>query len=104
MASQVGPADQVRPHAFTGAEAAARGAPARVAAVIVHQDKVAYTDWEPSKDVLQAFSYREDNQIMGLELLAIVIGPTTFSDILQNHNVRVWTDNAGASISRRLQN
>jgi len=73
----------------------ARGHPARVAAVLFFNGNVVYTDWQPSPAVLGAFSYREDNQIMGLELLAILVGLITFADILEGYDVRIWTDNAG---------
>jgi hypothetical protein len=73
----------------------ARGSPARVAAVLVKGHKVSYTDWAPPADLLRTFQAREDNQIMGQELLAIVVGLSTFAAELRGCAVRVWTDNAG---------
>ena len=42
------------------------------------------------------FLERGDNQIMGLELLAILFGMMTFSPLLVNRTFRIWTDNSGA--------
>ena len=41
------------------------------------------------------FAIRRDMQIMGLELLAIVLGLSTFVAERRSRVVRVWTDNAG---------
>ena len=39
---------------------------------------------------------REDNQIMGLELLAVALGLSSFSELVQGRHVVIHSDNAGA--------
>ena len=58
----------------------ARGHPARVAAVCCSQNQIKYTAWDVPSSVLRRFRERKDAQIMGLELLAIVVGITTFME------------------------
>ena len=74
----------------------ARGHPGHVAAVLANDSGIMYTDWAPPSEVLATFHNRNDNQIMGLEILAVVLGLCTFRDKLSGHLVRVWEDNAGA--------
>jgi hypothetical protein len=74
----------------------ARGSPPRVAAVLfMNGQPVRFTDMEPHSGLMQAFARRDDNQIMGLELLAILIGLYTFGYLLGGTVVRVWCDNVG---------
>ena len=73
----------------------ARGFPARLAAVLFCDGEILYTDWEPPTELLQLFVYRDDNQIMGLELLSIALGLSTFRDQISGRNIRVWSDNVG---------
>ena len=54
-----------------------------------------YTDWAPAETVLDTFVNRNDDQIMGKELLAIAVGLSTFAQQLAGRSVRVWTDNVG---------
>ena len=79
----------------------ARGNPPRVAAILFADGHVLYTDMEPSASTLACFRSRKDNQIMGLELLAIALGLSTFSMILRGRRVRVWSDNTGNEASLR---
>ena len=51
----------------------ARGHPARLAAVLLVDGEVLYTDWAPPSRLLDIFERRDGNQIMGLELLAIAL-------------------------------
>ena len=75
----------------------ARGFPPRVAAVIVEAGQgIEYTDWQPPRAVLKCFQSREDDQIMGLELLAVLVGMITFKERLRGKVVRIWEDNKGA--------
>ena len=46
---------------------------------------------------------RDDNQIMGLELLAILVGLETFTHKLKGASVRIWTDNAGGELALKKQ-
>ena len=48
---------------------------------------------------LQFFKRRSDNQIMGLELLAISLGLATFVDTLRGRKVIVHSDNTGSEVS-----
>jgi len=80
----------------------ARGTPPRVAAVLVEKGKeVCYTDWQPPISVLSKFQTRSDEQIMGLELLAVLLGFVTLRSRLKGKLVRVWEDNKGAEGSLR---
>ena len=73
----------------------ARGTPPRVGAVLVDGSYIAYCDRRTGQGVLDIFVTREDEQIMGQELLAIVVALATFRPAIRNRTVRVWTDNAG---------
>ena len=45
---------------------------------------------------LHLFRRRRDNQIMGLELLGVAFGMSTFESLLSNRNVVIHCDNSGA--------
>ena len=53
----------------------ARSTPPRVAAVLLIDRKVFWSDWEPEREVMELFKSRRDGQIMSLELLSIAFGP-----------------------------
>jgi hypothetical protein len=55
-----------------------------------------YSDAPVPDEWMDYFIQRNDAQIMGLELLAILFGLMTFSTLLANRTFRVWTDNSGA--------
>ena len=57
----------------------ARSTPPRVAAVLVADGRIEYSDFEPSKEVMRQFIRRGDNQIASLELLSIAFGFSTFA-------------------------
>ena len=46
--------------------------------------------------MLAIFRRRRDRQIMGLELMAISLGLSTFRDMLAHRNVIIYCDNRGA--------
>lgn len=69
--------------------------PARVASVLFDGGEVLYSDWEPTEQMLSFFYLRKDNQIMGLEVLAVALGLSTFAERLRGKTVRVWIDSAG---------
>ena len=73
----------------------ARGTPPRVAAVLATSERLCFSDWMPSEDVLANFVERRDAQIMGLELLAVVFGLCTFLDDVRGKYVRIYIDNTG---------
>ena len=79
----------------------ARGSPPRLAAVVLVDGRSCYTDWAPPSELLEFFRNRSDNQIMGLELLAIALGLSTFSALIRGRRVCVWSDNAGSEAATR---
>jgi hypothetical protein len=74
----------------------ARGQPPRLAAVLICDGRISYTDWEPDADLLGFFRARKDNQIMALELLALALGLSTFGAQCRERRVRLFSDNVGA--------
>ena len=58
-----------------------------------------YTDYAPPSQLLEIFRSRQDNQIMGLELLAIALALCTFADMLKGRRVCMWSDNVGSEKS-----
>ena len=66
-----------------------------LAELLFHEGKVQHTDWAPPESLTDLLKTRNDAQIMGLELLAIALGLSTFGNQLRGKCVRVWTDNAG---------
>ena len=60
-----------------------------------------YTCMRAPDELLQQFRHRRDNQIMGLELLAISMGLGTFRWLLEGRYVVVHCDNSGAEVSVR---
>ena len=55
----------------------------------------------PSSALMGTLVQREDEQIMGQELLAILLGLCTFKPFLKDKLVRVWTDNTGGEGAMR---
>ena len=74
----------------------AAGAPARVAAVLWVDGRVLYTDCAPPEAVVRHWKVREDQQIMGLELLSIALGLSSFEQFLMGRCVVIHSDNTGA--------
>lgn len=74
----------------------ARGEPPRIAAVLFVDGRLLFSDLKPDDSVMQHFFDRKDSQIMGLELLAIALGLSTFAKQLRGRRVVVWSDNSGA--------
>ena len=79
------PREQERAELFCDA----RGYPARIAAVLCVHAEIFYTAWDVPDDVLATFCPREDQQIMGLELMAVVFGLHTFLPRIQGLKVCV---------------
>ena len=48
------------------------------------------------EDILAFFNVRKDNQIMGLELLAISLGLSSFEHLLKKRRVVIHSDNTGS--------
>ena len=74
----------------------ARGQPARCAAVLFIDGKCRYTDGQPSQKYRALLDKRQDNQIMSLEIMAVALGLSTFSEVLKGRKVVVYSDNTGA--------
>ena len=76
----------------------ARGEPPHLGAVLVMGRTWYWTHVQPSKEVLQHFHRRSDNQIMALELLSISLGMSTFEHLIANKCVVVHSDNTGSEV------
>ena len=74
----------------------ASGSPAHLGAVLFIDGVWYWTHLEPGQHILQWFERRGDQQIMGLELLAISLGMCTFEHLLRGRNVVVHCDNTGS--------
>jgi len=74
----------------------ARGSPARIAAVLYADGSWLYTDLAPDPDVMRQFKARDDNQIAGLEMLAVALGVSTWDRLIQGRSLRVFSDNTVA--------
>ena len=80
----------------------ASGGSARLGAVLFADGKWFWTSTTVKERICEYFRHRRDNQIMGLELLAITLGLETFSEILQRRDVIIHCDNSGAEVARLL--
>ena len=74
----------------------ASGAPAHLGAVLFNDDNCFFTHFVPPAELMAQFRRRKDNQIMGLELLSISLGLSTFERLIQGRNVIVHSDNTGS--------
>jgi len=70
--------------------------PAHVAAVLFTNDGTVFSDWQPTEEFMEIFTPRSDHQIMGLEMVAIALGISTFKDYLRDKHVMLFSDNVGA--------
>ena len=78
----------------------ASGYPAYLGAVLLLEDKCYFTHLEPPEYLLEKFKRRRDNQIMGLELLSISLGLSTFDELIRGRNVVIHSDNTGSEVCR----
>ena len=78
----------------------AAGHPAHLGAVLFMDGQCGWTHMAVDQHVRESFrmQQRQDNQIMGLELLAISLGFCTFSDKLKGRRVVVHSDNTGSEV------
>jgi len=74
----------------------AAGAPARVAAVLWVDGQWLFSDGPPPAKVLELWTVRADQQIMGLELLSIALALSVFEEQLRGRKVVIRSDNSGA--------
>ena len=74
----------------------AASTPPKVAAILFTEDgKPVFTRLDVDNKLKAKFEQRDDNDIMGLEILAIIVGVATFAKQLNNKYVKIWTDNTG---------
>ena len=76
----------------------ARGEPPHLGAVLITHDKCLWTHYQPTPEIVQHFRSRKDNQIMGMELLSIVLGIHSFSTDIMGMPVVIHSDNAGSEV------
>jgi len=74
----------------------ARSTPPRVAAVLLKDRRVWYSDVAPPRRILQVLRNRNDGQIMSLEILSIAFGISVMEELCSDCNVVVYSDNVGA--------
>ena len=77
----------------------AAGNPAHLGVVIFFPSMCYWTHADPPEGSLAWFTRRGDNQIMGLELMAISLGLSTFGHMLKGCKVIVHCDNKGAEVT-----
>ncbi len=76
----------------------ARGSPAHLGAVLFADGRCFWTHMAPPRSVVDRFRRRSDQQIMGLELLAISLGLCSFESLLRGRNVITHSDNKGSEV------
>ena len=76
----------------------AAGRHAHLGFVIFIDGECYWTHMSTPTDILKRFRYKEDSQIMGLELLAIALGLSTFGSMIRNRNVVIHSDNTGSEV------
>ena len=76
----------------------ASGSPGHLGAVLFDGQCCEWTHAGVPEHVLECFRRREDNQIMGLELLAIALAIGSFKERLRSRRVVVHCDNTGAEV------
>jgi len=76
----------------------ARGEPPHLAAVLFDGERRWFTHCEPPSCIMDSFRRRRDNQIMGLELLSISLGLSTFEAQLRDRQTVVYSDNTGSEV------
>ena len=82
-------------HIFTDA----RSTPPRLSAVAQLDGKTVYTDLAPAASLLALLKPRADQQIMALEILAVILGLQTIGPLVVDACVHVWVDNtAGEAV------
>ena len=74
----------------------AAGDPARVAAIAWDRGATYYADCEPPAAITRRWSERNDQQIMGLELLSIALALSSFEWLCKSRKVVIYSDNTGA--------
>ena len=73
------------------------------AAVLFHGKRVSHCKKEVPEQLCKGFSKRNDDQIMALEMCAILAGLLNFESEIKQQNVRIYTDNVGGKCALRKQ-
>ena len=68
--------------------------PPYLGCVVFVDQNVCWTHGAPPAEVMECFRSRRDGQIMGLELLAVTLGLSTFGSMLEGRRVVVHCDNS----------
>jgi hypothetical protein len=76
----------------------ASGYPAHLGAVLLLEGRCCFTHYVPPQELMAKFKSRKDNQIMGLELLSISLGLSTFAELLRGRKVVIHSDNTGSEV------
>ena len=85
---------KVRPHVQLLSDAA--GNNGRLAAVLIDEHGVAWhTAMDTPAEWAAWFVERTDKQILGLELLSVILGLETFRKQIEDKNITIYTDNTG---------
>ena len=71
----------------------------RIVSLLICVCRHFYCDMEPPESLMKFFRKRGDKQITSLEILAIALGISTFSDMIANRRLIVFSDNRGAERS-----
>jgi hypothetical protein len=79
----------------------AAGAPPRLAAVLLHDGELHFCQCDVPERLARQFVHRDDAQIMGLEMLALALGLSSFGGWLQGRRILLWSDNKGAELVTR---
>ena len=79
----------------------AAGHPAHLGAVLLIDKECFWTHMAVPEDILNSFKARKDNQIMGLELLSISLGLSSFERLLRKKRVVIHSDNTGSEAATR---
>jgi len=80
----------------------ASGNPAYLGAVLLIDQHRLYCHMPVPKALSEFFYSRRDNQIMGLELLAITMGLMSFKEYIRGRKLIVHCDNTGSEVCVRL--
>ena len=82
----------------------ASSTPPRLAALTKDAEGMRYTDVAPSSALLDALCQRKDEQIMALEMLAVLLAQNTFREGMRSKRVHIWVDNSsGETPSAKAQ-
>ena len=79
----------------------ARGDPAQIAAVLFMDGERFFCDMRVPDSILIFFPARKDNQILGLEMLSIALGLSSFASRIKNRRIIIWSDNTGAEAAAK---